>query len=95
MSGSPSQAPRSLLRDPDFLKLWTGQTVSAFGTQVTILAVPILAAVALKVSPADLKTTSRAACVSMVTPPCASMVKTSPAPPLYVMASSLAGEFSF
>jgi MFS family permease len=41
----------SLLRDPDFLKLWTGQTISAFGTQVTILAVPILAAVALKVSP--------------------------------------------
>jgi MFS family permease len=49
--GSPSQATRSLLRDPDFLKLWTGQTVSVFGTQITILAVPILAAVALKVSP--------------------------------------------
>lgn len=26
----------SLLRNPDFLKLWTGQTISAFGTQVTI-----------------------------------------------------------
>jgi len=51
VSGHPSQAPRSLLRDPDFLKLWTGQTVSTFGTQITILAVPILAAVALKVSP--------------------------------------------
>jgi MFS family permease len=43
----------SLLRDPDFLKLWTGQTISAFGTQVTILAVPILAALALKVSPLE------------------------------------------
>ncbi|HEX5825286.1 MAG TPA: MFS transporter, partial [Candidatus Limnocylindrales bacterium] len=51
MSASPSQAPRSLLRDPDFLKLWAGQSVSAFGTQITILAVPIVAAVALKVSP--------------------------------------------
>ena len=43
--------PRDLLRTPDFLKLWAGQTISAFGTQVTNLAVPILAAVALKVSP--------------------------------------------
>ena len=43
----------SLLRDPDFLKLWTGQTISAFGTQVTILAVPILAALALNVSPLE------------------------------------------
>jgi MFS family permease len=51
VSASPGQTPRSLLRDPDFLKLWTGQTVSAFGTQITILAVPILAALALKVSP--------------------------------------------
>jgi MFS family permease len=51
VSAGPGQTPRSLLRDPDFLKLWTGQTVSAFGTQITILAVPILAALALKVSP--------------------------------------------
>jgi MFS family permease len=41
----------SLFRDPDFVKLWTGQTISAFGTQVTILAAPILAAMTLKVSP--------------------------------------------
>jgi MFS family permease len=51
VSASPGETRRSLLRDPDFLKLWTGQTISAFGTQVTILAVPIVAAVALKVSP--------------------------------------------
>jgi MFS family permease len=51
VSASPGRLPASLLRDPDFLKLWTGQTVSAFGTQITILAVPIVAAVALKVSP--------------------------------------------
>ena len=51
MSASPGQASRSLLHHLDFLRLWTGQTVSAFGTQVTLLAVPILAAVALRVSP--------------------------------------------
>ena len=53
MSASPGQASRSLLHSPDFLKLWTGQTVSAFGTQVTLLAVPILAAVGLRVSPLE------------------------------------------
>jgi MFS family permease len=42
---------RGLLRNADFLKLWTGQTVSVLGTQVTILAVPILAAVTLQISP--------------------------------------------
>jgi MFS family permease len=53
VSASPGQAPRSLLRDPDFLKLWTGQSISGFGTQVTILAVPIVAALAMKVSPLE------------------------------------------
>jgi MFS family permease len=47
----PGETRLSLLRDTDFLKLWTGQSVSAFGTQVTILAVPILAALTLMVSP--------------------------------------------
>ena len=42
---------RGLLRNADFLKLWTGQTISVLGTQVTLLAVPILAAVTLQVSP--------------------------------------------
>ena len=51
MSANPGQVDRSLLRHADFLKLRTGQTVSAFGTQITILAVPIVAALALKVSP--------------------------------------------
>jgi MFS family permease len=53
VSASPGQAPRSLIRDADFLKLWVGQSVSAFGTQVTLLAVPILAALALRVSPLE------------------------------------------
>ena len=51
MSANPGQTPRGLLRNPDFLKLWTSQSVSVFGTQITILAVPIVAAVTLKVSP--------------------------------------------
>jgi len=42
---------RSLLRHPDFLKLWTGQTVSVFGTAITQLALPIIAATTLRVSP--------------------------------------------
>ena len=42
---------RSLLRHPDFLKLWTAETVCVFGTQVTQLALPIVAAVILNVTP--------------------------------------------
>ena len=48
LMASPS---RSLLRHPDFLKLWTGQTVSVFGTAITQLALPIIAATTLRVNP--------------------------------------------
>ncbi len=41
---------RSLLRHPDFLKLWTAETVSVFGSAVTQLALPLIAATVLKVS---------------------------------------------
>src|SRR5207244_1326657 len=51
VSAIAGRTNKSLLRSTDFLKLWTGQTVSAFGSQVTILAVPIVAALTLKVSP--------------------------------------------
>ncbi|HEX5589625.1 MAG TPA: MFS transporter [Candidatus Limnocylindrales bacterium] len=51
MSASPGQPSRSLLRHPDFLKLWTAETVSVFGTQVTLLALPIIAATILNVTP--------------------------------------------
>jgi MFS family permease len=33
----------SLWRHPDFLKLWAAETVSQFGTQVSLLAVPLVA----------------------------------------------------
>ncbi|MBI2764031.1 MAG: MFS transporter [Chloroflexi bacterium] len=42
---------RSLLRHPDFLKLWTAETVSQFGSQITGLALPLVAATILQVSP--------------------------------------------
>jgi MFS family permease len=40
----------SLLRHPDFLKLWTGETVSVFGDAITGLAVPLIAASVLNAS---------------------------------------------
>jgi len=54
-----SGQPRSRLRrptgdlwsHPDFLKLWTGQTISEFGSQISQLAIPLLAAVSLDASP--------------------------------------------
>lgn len=47
-----SAAPRpSLLRHRDFVKLWSAETISQFGTQVTFLALPLIAATILQVSP--------------------------------------------
>src|SRR5256884_2853242 len=40
-----------LWRHVDFLKLWTGETVSQFGTQVTFLAVPTVAILILHAGP--------------------------------------------
>ena len=52
MSNAPgSPASRSLLRHPDFLKLWTAETVSVFGSQITGLALPLVAATILQVTP--------------------------------------------
>jgi MFS family permease len=42
---------RSLFRHPDFVKLWSAETISQFGTQVTLLALPIVAATTLNVTP--------------------------------------------
>jgi MFS family permease len=43
-----------LWRHPEFLKLWTGQTISQFGTQVSQLAIPLTAALVLTASPAEM-----------------------------------------
>lgn len=37
----------SLWHHPDFLKLWAGETISLFGSQVTLLALPLTAALTL------------------------------------------------
>src|SRR5829696_8988057 len=42
---------RSLLQHPDFLKLWTAETISVFGTGITQLALPLIAATTLNVTP--------------------------------------------
>jgi MFS family permease len=36
---------------PDFLKLWSGESVSEFGSQVTVLALPTVAILVLKATP--------------------------------------------
>jgi MFS family permease len=43
-----------LWRHPDFVKLWTGQTISLFGTQISQLAIPLAAALVLNASPAQM-----------------------------------------
>ncbi|MGH2587340.1 MAG: MFS transporter [Dehalococcoidia bacterium] len=43
-----------LWRNPDFLRLWAGQTVSLFGSQVTILALPLTATLVLDATPVQM-----------------------------------------
>lgn len=43
-----------LWRHPDFLKLWTGQTISLLGSQVTSLALALTAALVLQATPAEM-----------------------------------------
>jgi MFS family permease len=43
-----TERSRSLWRHADFMKLWTGETISVLGTQVTLLALPLTAIVILK-----------------------------------------------
>jgi MFS family permease len=50
-----------LWRDRDFMPLWTGETVSLFGSQITMLALPLTAAVLLNATPAQLGLLSAAA----------------------------------
>jgi MFS family permease len=46
-----TDASRSLIRHRDFVKLWTAETISVFGTQITLLALPLIAATTLNVTP--------------------------------------------
>src|SRR3954453_8783514 len=47
----PARPTTGLWNHQDFMKLWTGQSISEFGTQISGLAIPWLAAVNLHVSP--------------------------------------------
>ena len=53
MSEAAAPRRRSLFRKPDFARLWTAATVSLFGTQVTQIAIPFIAAVVLGASPGE------------------------------------------
>src|SRR5690242_18521945 len=46
--------PGSLLRRPDFLRLWTGQTVSKFGSYITGAAVELTALIVLGATPVQM-----------------------------------------
>jgi MFS family permease len=50
---SEAALPRrpSLFRHPDFARLWTAATISLFGTQISQLAIPVIAVLLLGVSP--------------------------------------------
>src|SRR5258708_2839767 len=43
-----------LWRRPQFLRLWAGQTVSAFGSQMTLLALPLTVALQLHATPVQM-----------------------------------------
>jgi MFS family permease len=44
---SPVKPRGGLLRHPNFLKLWTAETVSVFGSQISALAIPVVAVLIL------------------------------------------------
>jgi MFS family permease len=44
----------AVLRDPEFLKLWVGQSISMTGSQVSLLALPLIAAVLLDAGPVQM-----------------------------------------
>jgi MFS family permease len=50
-AGPPS---RTLWRHPDFVKLWVGDTISQFGSQISFLAIPLTAAVVLGATPFEM-----------------------------------------
>lgn len=50
----PGVPALSLWHNPNFLKFWFGETVSLFGTQVSLLALPLTAVLVLNGGPAEL-----------------------------------------
>ncbi|HVU12555.1 MAG TPA: MFS transporter [Phototrophicaceae bacterium] len=54
MTTTDSPQPTSLVQNPQFMKLWVGQTISVFGSQITTLALPLTAVLVLKASPSEM-----------------------------------------
>lgn len=52
-AAAPNEPP-PLLRQPEFLKLWAGQSISMLGDQVTLLALPLVAVLTLDASAAQM-----------------------------------------
>lgn len=50
----PHLEPPPLLRQPEFLKLWSAQAISQLGDQVTLLALPLVAVLTLDASAAQM-----------------------------------------
>jgi len=46
--------PGELWHDPDFKRLWLGETVSQVGGQITYLALPLAAALLLDATPTEM-----------------------------------------
>ena len=46
--------PDSLWKNTDFLNLWGSETISQFGSQISLLAIPLLAAVTLDATPLEM-----------------------------------------
>src|SRR5277367_6518763 len=47
-------APNDLLRDATYRRLWTSILISSFGGQVTLLAIPLTAAVLMRAAPTQM-----------------------------------------
>ncbi len=45
---------RGLWRNGNFLRLWAGETISVFGTQISVVAIPLLAVLTFEASPAEM-----------------------------------------
>jgi MFS family permease len=52
--GTATPRRPSLWRQGDFMKLWTGQTISQFGDEITLLGVPLLATLVLGAGPLEM-----------------------------------------
>ena len=48
---SPAPATPSVVRNPDFVRLWIAETISMFGTRISLLALPLVAVVLLEATP--------------------------------------------